>query len=43
VATTGEKPAEQARGSTIQANARQLRRIQQIAPVETLQPHYSLI
>ena len=43
MATTGEKPAEQARGSAIQANARQRRRIQQIAPVETLQPQYSLI
>ena len=42
VATTREKPAEQARGSAIQANARQLHRIQQIAPVES-QPRYSLI
>ena len=42
VATTREKPAEQARGSAIQANARQLYRIQQIAPVES-QPRYSLI
>ena len=42
VATTREKPAEQARGSAIQANARQLHRIQQIAPVES-HPRYSLI